>query len=270
MQKELYLKLYTSEENHWWFWGRRNIVRTLITTTFAQSTRERPLEILEIGSGTGGNLKMLDEFGCVSAIEPDPDALKFSKEKSQQLKNFKSIHSGSLPHQLALTQERFDLILLCDVLEHVQEDAAALMAIRALLRPQGVLIVTVPALNFLWSEYDRIHGHCRRYTKRELKQKLESAPLQFTLLKLAYFNFFMLLPLIAMRFCDKLLHVQFSVNALNVPVAPLNSLFKIFMRIEALLLLKLSSLPLGSSLVAVVAFRPSDYGKQSGSDLVAQ
>ena len=103
------------EEDHWWFKARREIIKSLISS---MKMKDYP-KILEVGSGTGGNLKMLSQFGHVISVERDELAIKISKEKTN---NNIDIRQGSLPDNLPIFEHNFDLVCLFDVIEHIEED----------------------------------------------------------------------------------------------------------------------------------------------------
>jgi SAM-dependent methyltransferase len=83
---------------------------------------------------------------------------------------------GTVPILTAWPDEPFDLVLLMDVLEHIEDDAAALAQTWAKLKPGGHAFITVPAFAFLWSRHDEVLGHHRRYTRDSLQRLLETIP----------------------------------------------------------------------------------------------
>jgi SAM-dependent methyltransferase len=98
-------------------------------------------KILELGSGTGGNLALLSAFGQVTAVEMNETARSISAGQAGNAE----ILAGFLPDSLPLGEQKFDLVCLFDVLEHVEEDAATLEVVRRYLAPGGVAVLTVPA-----------------------------------------------------------------------------------------------------------------------------
>lgn len=179
MRPEMYEFLNRVEEHHWWFQTRRDIVLGLLAR-FAPVTR--PVRVLDIGCGTGMILKALGRFGDVFGIDPDEQAIVYSRSK---IKDPSRVRQGQLPDRLP-TDQRFEIVTLLDVLEHVEDDVGSLRAIQNVLAPAGILFVTVPAFPFLWSGHDEINQHKRRYTVDELRQKLQRAG--FKILKCSYFN----------------------------------------------------------------------------------
>jgi SAM-dependent methyltransferase len=142
----------------------------------------RPKRVLDIGCGTGMMMSALQPFGDVFGIDPDEQAVAYSRAK---VTNPSRVHQGGLPDALPQGQS-FEIVTLLDVLEHIEDDVGALRAMHTLLEPEGIVFVTVPAFMALWSGHDEMNQHKRRYTMRELTRKLEHAG--FTILKCSYFN----------------------------------------------------------------------------------
>lgn len=179
MQPEMYELFNRIETRHWWFRARRDIVVGLLA---AAAPPGRPRRVLDIGCGTGMMINALRPFGDVFGIDPDEQAVAYSRAK---VAHPSRVRQGSLPDDLPRDQ-RFAIVTLLDVLEHVEDDVEALRAVHAVLEPDGILFVTVPAFMALWSGHDEINRHKRRYTMRELTAKLTRTG--FTLRKCSYFN----------------------------------------------------------------------------------
>lgn len=185
MDARIYAEMAALEERHWWFAARRKILDKLISTLPLPADAR----ILEAGCGSGGNLAMLARHGRVYGMETNAQALEFAAAKGTA-----QIAAGRLPAPIPFADQKFDLIALLDVLEHLDDDAAALNALRARLKPGGWLLVTVPAYPFLWSRHDELHHHKRRYVARDLRAVIEAAG--YRVQYLSYFNTW-LFPLIA-------------------------------------------------------------------------
>jgi SAM-dependent methyltransferase len=172
-----YAGMNAVEERHWWFVARRRIIASLIDR-FALPPRNA--EGVEAGCGTGGNLALLARYGHLEAFEFDDGARDLASAKG-----IADIGFGALPDRVALPDRSYDLIALLDVLEHIEDDRSSLRRLGDLLRSEGRLILTVPAIPSLWSRHDEIHHHHRRYTLQTLRtycrRRAESG-------KIGYFN----------------------------------------------------------------------------------
>ena len=237
MDAALRLELAAAEDRHWWFEGRRAILESLLETFRLQPGST----LLEAGCGNGANLKLLARFGAVSAFEPDETDLGRAKRRDIGI-----VRSGRLPDGVPFDGERFDVVLSLDVIEHVQDDVAALAALCARLGTGGRLVVTVPAFPFLWGEHDVRNGHHRRYTRMTLRRVLEDSG--FRIDRLTHFNT-LLFPAVALV---RLLGRPFGLDAAGTGVPPsgVNGLLYRIFRSERRVI-RLLSLPFGVSLLAI-------------------
>ncbi len=240
MDKAVYIQMRAVEENHWWFVARRKILKTVLGGILPKKQNN----ILDAGSGTGGNLALLSDYGKVTGIEMDGDALNFARER-----NLGQVVQGSFPDSVPKFDNKFNLIAMLDVLEHIDNDVETLCELSKLLEDGGQILLTVPAHPFLWSEHDIRHHHKRRYTKGELERVVKEAGL--TANKITYFNMW-LFPLIAsVRLLKKLLPFDALKEDDAVPSKSLNRLFKVVFSSEARLINRFN-LPFGVSLLAVL------------------
>ncbi|MEO5927989.1 MAG: class I SAM-dependent methyltransferase [Patescibacteria group bacterium] len=238
MDRSLYRDHHRLEESHWWFLGRRKIIRTLLETLRLRA----PSRVLDIGSGAGGMLETLLPYGSVSALEGDAESATHIRERYAD-------RVTVLPQffeQANILPGSFDVVSLFDVLEHIEDDEAALRKIFAILSPGGTLIITVPAFPFLWSGHDVLNRHFRRYVGKELRFKIEQAG--FKIRRLSYFNFFLFLPIVIARlFFRASGRVE---SDFHVPNAGTNTLLmKIFSAEHAFV--RRVNLPIGVSILAV-------------------
>jgi SAM-dependent methyltransferase len=185
MEPEIYRTMAAVEESHWWFCSRRIIVRDAISRLKLPPNPS----ILEPGCGTGGNFAMLSAFGKVYATDSDATACDIARAKDRA-----TVERGELPDHIPFWGLRPDLVVMTDVLEHLDRDRESLEALRARTSPGGYLVATVPATPWLWSEHDVSHHHRRRYTESDLRAVVETAGYKIEIL--TYFNF-LLFPLIA-------------------------------------------------------------------------
>jgi SAM-dependent methyltransferase len=201
---------------------------------------------LEFGCGTGGNLALLSGYVELYAIEPNETA-RASAEKRRVAR----IQPGSLPDELPYNEPIFDLVVMTDVLEHVEDDFQALLGFRHLLKEKGYMVVTVPACPFLWGDHDNLHHHKRRYTKITLSEIFLNAG--YSIQFISYINT-ILFPFIAVRrIFNSLLGVAGG-DDLRMPPTFINGLLeRIFA--SARHVFKLSLLPFGVSLILLTTKR---------------
>lgn len=220
MDRRVYDRMAEHDSTHWWYRARRDILADFITR---EGHLPRDAKILEIGCGTGHNLPMLASFGAVDAIEIDPAARAIA---SQRLG--KPVGATPLPALADVPKVHYDLIAVLDVVEHIEDDVAALRAMRERLAPGGRILITVPAHQWMWSAHDVVNHHHRRYSKTTLAQAIAAAGLRPR--KLGYFNS-LLFPLAAgARVAGRLTGRDDSDD--SPPPAPVNRLFETIFRIE--------------------------------------
>lgn len=170
------------EARHWWFVGRRRIIGALLASRFGP---RRDLRILDIGCGTGGMIPVLTPYGRLTAVDPAEAALRYCRERYGGQADLARV---DFPRERPPGGD-YDLITLFDVLEHLDDDASALRAAAGLLRSGGVLLATVPAHAHLWSPHDTINEHRRRYSRRQLRDRIGDSGL--SLERLSFFNFYL-------------------------------------------------------------------------------
>lgn len=178
MDRAVYDRMAEAEAEHWWFRGRRAVLQSVIETRCTLPTGAR---ILDAGCGTGGNLEMLSKFGDLDAFEFDADARAMAAAKGVAHVAF-----GALPDAIDAPDGSYDLIGLFDVLEHIEDDHGSLVTLGRKLKPEGSLLISVPAMPWLWSEHDVSHHHKRRYTRSSLSRVIEAAGLDVEVI--SYFN----------------------------------------------------------------------------------
>jgi len=239
MQPEVHAEMAAVQQRHWWFCARRRILQRLI-----ESLRLPPqARILDSGCGSGGNLAMLSRFGRLQAMEVDATA----REAAASL-GICPVAAGCLPHQLPFDGERYDLICLLDVLEHVDDDGAALVQLARRLNPGGRVLVTVPAYAWLWSAHDVAHHHRRRYTASGLRQLAEQNGL--VVQRLGYFNALLFPAIAAARLLGRW-RCQGGASDAALPSAPVNALLQAVFAFERHLVPR-RLFPAGTSVLAVL------------------
>jgi SAM-dependent methyltransferase len=238
MDREIYRRMRDVEHQHWWFRGRRRILAKVLDGLHLP----RDAAILDVGCGTGGNLEMLSHVGRVTGLEMDAEARGIAAEKGVA-----PILAGSFPDAVPFPEESFDLVTMLDVLEHVEHDGAALAMVAGLLRSGGLLLLTVPAYGFIWSEHDEVHHHKRRYTRVTLRGLVSGAGL--TVRYATYFNTWLLAPILIARGAQRLLPAR-PTEVLPLPPPWINRMLECVFASERFLLGRWS-LPAGVSILLV-------------------
>jgi SAM-dependent methyltransferase len=255
MESSEYTKLAAFENRYWWHVGRRSIVGRQIARL---NKAGRALRILNVGSGTGGTVRVFAQHGSVLNIDRSDEAVRLMRENGYEAFQM----DGS---RTPLRESQFDLVAALDVLEHISEDEVALEEWARLLKPGGHILLTVPAYQWLWSGHDVSLGHFRRYAAKHLQKIVRAAG--FEVCKCSYAITFSFFPIVAFRFWQKLFrpHVQTS-SYVELP-GVLNALFIGLLRVEAFLL-EMCSFPFGSSIL-VVARKPVTAKVQSQASIPA-
>ena len=240
METDAYHDMSAVEAVHWWFVGRRRVLAAVL----ARLGLPPDAAILELGSGTGGNFALLRRFGRVTAVEMNATARALAATRGGEVTQY----AGMLPDDLRLGDQRFDVVGLFDVLEHVSDDAGTLKRVRALLKPGGVALITVPAYRALFGPHDVFLHHQRRYEAAELRAKLTQAGLRVE--RLSFINAALLPVAWVLRGLDKALGRKQAIGV-GLPSPLVNALLGWVFGAEAALV-PYVSLPFGLSLLAVV------------------
>jgi SAM-dependent methyltransferase len=179
------------EDHHWWYVGRRKIVRTVV----AGLPLPRSPRILDAGCGSGRNMVELADFGRVTGIDKSAAAVDRAAERDAGLVTLGAIEL------MPFEEGTFDLAVALDVIEHIDDDRAAFRELLRVVRPGGMLLVSVPAYPRLWSAHDVLNEHRRRYTRRSLLAATRDAG--WTCTHTTHFNSSLLLPAAAHRLALK-------------------------------------------------------------------
>jgi 2-polyprenyl-3-methyl-5-hydroxy-6-metoxy-1,4-benzoquinol methylase len=245
MDKTIYDTYYHLEREHWWFQARQEIVLSFLERYCPQFRKGR---ILDIGAGTGSFLEVLGQQGVdIEGHDASNEAIKYLKTKTQakvQQKSFPEDYSQEVSDQ-------YDVIFLLDVLEHLKDDQAGMNEALRLIKPAGILICTVPAIKSMWSPYDVVSHHYRRYQSKELKSIVSVAAGEIK--KISYFSTFLFLLLYSVRVTENLISKVTKKIFYNPHVVsePFNHILFSIARLEKHLLKRIS-FPIGSSLIMVV------------------
>jgi SAM-dependent methyltransferase len=168
MRDYTYEILFRLEETHWWLASRRLIVLDWVRRRYPE---RRDLNILDVGCGTGLMMRDMADMGTVDGVDIADEAVEYCRQRGVEHVTQASVVELPFPNQ------HFDVITGVDILEHIEDDVAALREWRRVLKPGGRLFLFVPAHQWLWSLQDEISGHQRRYTARGLRQVVAEAGL---------------------------------------------------------------------------------------------
>lgn len=176
------------EEHHWWFSARHRMFLDVLRAY------KVPLDarILDVGSSTGGTIRFLLKHGYKNVIGVDASyvAIEYASKKGID------IRFGDILN-LPFSENTFDFVFACDIIEHVENDVKATFEINRVLNHDGYALFTVPAFEILWSNQDQISGHKRRYNLNNFKNIFDKTP--FNLIKIYYFNFILFTPILLLR-----------------------------------------------------------------------
>ena len=273
MKDYTYKILNEVEKDHWWFVGRRAILRSFLDeisskfkvqssksvesdsqrfTDQADNTNLEPgtlnveprnaraLRILDVGCGTGANLEMLSEYGQAEGVDISDEALEFCRKKGL---NVTKGSAENLPHE----DETFDLVTGLDVIEHLDDDVAGLSEMYRVLRPGGKILIFVPAFMWLWGVQDDISDHRIRYTRSQIVERVKNAG--FSVSRATYANLTFFAPILGGRLFMRVTGIR-PESENNVNITALNGVFGRVFSAERHWLSR-ANLPLGVSVILV-------------------
>ncbi|MEI8138715.1 MAG: class I SAM-dependent methyltransferase [bacterium] len=249
MNPEEYKRLRQIDEKHWFYRGKRDIVRYWID----RFVKLLPDDLLiDAGAGTGTWAVEMAACCRVIAIDDHDESLVLAGPRveaagGQVMKS--DLHAVDLPSGAAT------VVTLMDVLEHVDDDEGALREMIRLVRPGGIIVITVPALPWMWSDWDEAVHHRRRYYRSRLLRLVEQPGVR--ILRCAYFNTAMLLPIALVRWYRRLRPAKDGANRGEdvIPQETLNRVLHNLLVYPACC--RFFPAPIGVSLLAVL-MRTSD------------
>lgn len=248
MNTDEYAKMFSLEDRYWWFVARRRLALGLLSSGAprtsslqgAPSAESLP-RVLDLGCGTGAVLEELAAWAVPVGLDMSPLALNFCQKRGI---NRLAIGDGTA---MPFENEGFEAMIGLDVFEHIEDDAKAFAESFRVLKSGGRLVLSVPAFAFLWGPHDVALHHFRRYTRREVKQKLRAAG--FVVERCTY-SVFLLFPLIVVwRVFEKRKKGPAKASLVSLP----NWANRLLIGIQAVeaTLTRWTNLPWGSSVVAV-------------------
>jgi SAM-dependent methyltransferase len=248
---EFFAKLADVESRHFWFRTRNQVIATLMKQ-FAKDW-EDGYRVLEVGCGTGNVLQALEKAsprGVVVGMDLFAEGLVFARKRTAC-----ALVQGDVEQPGFGVP--FDVVGAFDVVEHLTDDLRILRSLHAMLRPGGVLLLTVPAYQSLWSYFDEASHHCRRYEPEDLRQKLNQTGFEVLFLSPFMATVYPLMWLVRRlgswrrRGKAPSAETDLSLTLQELRIVPvLNWLLTFVLRQEARLIQARIVLPFGSSLIA--------------------
>jgi SAM-dependent methyltransferase len=190
MRREEYATMFRVEETHWWY---KALHRLIFQTLEAELPDWREKKILDVGCGTGAILKQLGNPEKNVGIDLAPEAISFCRQRG-----LNNVQQGDI-HALPFADASFDVVICSSVLYHqwVSDLEGAVREMHRVLRPDGTLLIIVPAFPFLHSAHDEAVMTARRFKKREIRQLLQKQ--NFKIRRLTYWTTFLFPLAIAAR-----------------------------------------------------------------------
>ena len=240
MDERLMQAMLDVDEHHWWYRGRRKIIRAELDRLPLPATAR----VLDAGCGSGRTLDELADYGEVHGIELDPQAAEAARARGTG-----EVLIGRL-EELPWDAATFDLITCLDVVEHTPDDRVTLAELRRVCKPGGWLLVTVPAYQALWSHHDHANHHYRRYERATLRSAAVGAGWRID--RVTSFNSVLLPPAAAVRLAQRRRDRDDYTPEITLGPEWLNTALEWPLRAEARWLARGGTLPAGLSLLAVL------------------
>jgi SAM-dependent methyltransferase len=243
MEREQYAIMARREERHWWYVGMRRVALAVLDRML---DGQRNLRILDAGCGTGGTTLELSRYGQVVGVDLAWEALEPAGARG--LSRLARASIERLPFHAA----SFDAVTSFEVVYHlgVSSDTRALEEIRRVLKPDGLLLLRVPAHDWLRGEHDRLVHTRHRYSRGEVRRKLEGTG--FNIQQLSWANTLLFPPAVAKRLLERLSAASADGEPdLWQPPRVINALFESAVAVEALATARGLPLPFGLSVLAV-------------------
>src|SRR3989338_6753152 len=191
MDKNFEQQYHHVEDFHWWFRARKDIIANLLADV------DEDAAILDVGCSRGVLIQFLKSRGFNNVYGIDISETAVSLCHQNHIDNTFRMDAKKLEWK----DKEFDVVIASDVLEHINEDKTALTEWNRVLKKDGILIIFVPAFQFLWCQYDTVNYHYRRYTKSNLVKILKDS--NFEICRSSYWNSLLFFPIAFVRFIQK-------------------------------------------------------------------
>lgn len=239
MQTDEYGQLFEHEDRYWWFVARRKLALTLLQD--ALGSQNIAGNLVDLGCGTGAALADLSAMGTATGVDFSSLALEFSQKRG--LKRLVLGDGQNIP----LQSESVKGMISLDIFEHIPDDIAAFRESFRILEPGGVLVLSVPAFQWLWGPHDVALMHFRRYTKGQVLSRLAEAG--FIVEKASYSVFWLFPVVVLLRLRDRISRREAKVSLPQVSDSMNNRLIRL--QDWEMERIRKGSLPWGSSVVAI-------------------
>jgi len=224
--------------DYFWYKARWDLTEVLLSKVVSKMQAENgKIRILDVGSGTGEEIKIINKFGDVYAVDINEKAVDLIPDEFCTEK--KVADACKLPYE----DDFFHAIISFDVLEHITEDRKAVLEAHRVLKRGGYLVYAVPCFQWLFSSHDRALGHKRRYSKSGLKSLFDC----FTVARFSYWNFLLFVPSAFLRILNKS-NDKDKIEYIKMPKF-INQLLYLILKLENRLIALDTQLPVGTSIV---------------------
>jgi len=241
IMKKSNFKLYSKfNEDFWYVQARRDLLEKIFLKHFGKRSN---LKILDAGCGTGFNCVTLSSFGRVYGVDLNSSAIAQARKCDYTKLFLKDVNSLKY-------RNYFDAIVAIELIEHIRDDQAAIHHFGRYLKPGGILILTTPAFEFLWSADDDLAMHERRYSRKRIRHIITRSGMKIQVLTYRYF--FTFIPASIIFILQKWYKPQ---NSLEYAPKFLNKLLTWIMRIENSMICAGVRFPLGVGFL-IVAKKP--------------
>jgi SAM-dependent methyltransferase len=242
MNPDNFALLHSAEAGNFWFEPRNRLIVGLLDKYFPRAEA-----FLEVGCGTGFVLSAVAasrKWKRLYGSELHSEGLEFAKGRLNGAATLTQMDARNIPPEIAV-----DAIGAFDVIEHIPEDEAVLAGIASALKPGGGLLITVPQHPWLWSHVDQVAHHVRRYTSKELREKVERAGFR-VVFSGSYTFALMPLMILSRLTAAKDKGTNTAANEFSLP-RPINAVFRQILNLEVVLSLRGARFPIGGSRVMV-------------------
>ncbi len=166
----------------------RYIFRSELALQLIRDYVPKDSKFLEIGCADGELSSRIAKIGLTGDIfDISEESVKRAKDLIRERRVDKKLNVYNTDPLALKTTSRYGLVVMLEVLEHIEDDKAALSKVNSFLKPGGFFLISVPAKGTFWGADDELAGHFRRYDKEELEHALEQSG--FKILKIYSYGF---------------------------------------------------------------------------------